>query len=299
MMSARGLVGVESRTKKPRQCRHEWRGCFWDVGIIAPAVLGETDGPILVLMMHSRRNLLVRAGALAFAGSGAALLSACGSTKKTSRLGAPLDQDPVVLRPNVPPRERVHTQSNRLPPPPRVTAGSFAMPSYIIDRTQWATFGPRVSETKPMGRINRITVHHDGMRVQTIRTSSQAARKLENIRRAHVANNGWADIGYHAAIDPQGRVWQGRPWHLQGAHVRDQNQHNLGILVMGNFQRERPTAAAMNALERLLIDVSGTYHVSARAVFGHRDLAPTACPGKFLVPRLAMIRDSGRFSGIA
>ena len=269
-------------------------------GIIALAVPGEPDQPIVLVMMPTRRTILFRAGALAIAGSGASLLAACGTTKKTTgRLGAPLDQDPVVLRPHMPPRDGPASNGGRPIPTPQHAVGGFVMPSYVISRSQWASFDPRVSETEPMGRIDRITVHHDGMRPQTIATSAEAARKLENIRRAHVANNGWADIGYHVAIDQQGRVWQGRPWHLQGAHVRDQNRDNLGILVMGNFDRERPTTAAMSSLERLLVDITSRYRVSTRSIFGHRDLAATECPGKNLMPRLAMIRQTGRISSLA
>ena len=68
------------------------------------------------------------------------------------------------------------------------------------------------------------------------------------IRRGHVNHNGWADIGYHFAVDRAGRVWSCRPLVWQGAHVKDRNEGNIGVLVLGNFEIERPTSAQLNAL---------------------------------------------------
>lgn len=151
-------------------------------------------------------------------------------------------------------------------------------PSGVIMRTRWASAGPVVALADPMGAVSTITVHHDGMSPFTSTRQSDAMSRLESIRNAH-RGNGWADIGYHYAIDPAGRVYECRPIRFQGAHVKDHNPHNLGILVMGNFMEQRPTSSALAALDAFVADRMKAYRVPISRVYTHQELRPTACPG--------------------
>ena len=152
-----------------------------------------------------------------------------------------------------------------------------------------------MSLANPMGRISRITIHHDAMEASGIRQASESRRRLADIQRAHMGN-GWADIGYHYAIDPMGNVWAGRPVQLQGAHVKDWNENNLGIMVMGNFMHERPTPQALASLARLVSSESARYRVSSSNIRTHRELSPTACPGDALQREVLAAR-SRRLAG--
>lgn len=116
-----------------------------------------------------------------------------------------------------------------------------------------------------------------------------AAGRLESIRRSHV-NKGWADIGYHYIIDPAGRVWQGRPISLQGAHVKDENPGNIGIMVMGNFDSQSPTPAALTTLDQFIAFQLRQYSLPVRRVYTHQELKPTACPGRSLQAYMARTR---------
>lgn len=140
-----------------------------------------------------------------------------------------------------------------------------------------------------MGRIQRITVHHDGMTPFYSVAMGDAAGRLESIRRSHV-NKGWADIGYHYIIDPAGRVWQGRPISLQGAHVKDENPGNIGIMVMGNFDSQSPTSAALTTLDQFIAFQMRQYNLPVRRVYTHQELKPTACPGRSLQAYMARTR---------
>ncbi|MEO1279171.1 MAG: peptidoglycan recognition family protein [Planctomycetota bacterium] len=146
-----------------------------------------------------------------------------------------------------------------------------------------------------MGRIERITIHHDAMPSSGFRTAADSNDRLNDILRAH-RNNGWADIGYHYAIDPMGNVWAARPVQLQGAHVRDWNERNLGIMMMGNFMHEQPTPRAIAALQALVASESARYRVPSGRVATHRELANTACPGDALQRQINASR-SRRDSG--
>lgn len=174
---------------------------------------------------------------------------------------------------------------------PKYSAPSGAVGNVsVLPRRAWTSSGiARPSEAYPMSGVSRITVHHSGVDSTGIGTQAQAARQIESIRKAHVSN-GWADIGYHFIIDPQGRVWAGRPIDRQGAHVKDENEHNLGVMVMGNFDRQMPTGAALDSLQSILAMQMRGYRVPLGRVYTHRELRPTACPGKNLQPRMIAMR---------
>ena len=104
---------------------------------------------------------------------------------------------------------------------------------------------------------------------------------------------GWADIGYHFVVDPSGRVWAARPLDRQGAHVKNENEHNLGILVLGNFEVQTPTPAAMTSLDALVVEAAMVNRVPLSNVRTHREWNPTACPGASLQAHMNRAR-SGR-----
>lgn len=144
--------------------------------------------------------------------------------------------------------------------------------------------------------VRSITFHHDGMDAFRDTTEWAAAARLETIRVAHRRRNPpFGDIGYHYIIDPAGRVWQGRPLDWQGAHVGGQNEGNLGICLLGNYEQQQPTAAQERAVQSFLSAQMAAYRVPPNRVYTHRELAATLCPGRYLQPRLAAVRaEAGR-----
>jgi len=140
-----------------------------------------------------------------------------------------------------------------------------------------------------LGVVSTITVHHDGMPPVTLRSARDVAARIDGIRHAH-QSRGWGDIGYHYIVDPFGRVWQGRPLAYQGAHVRDHNPHNLGVLNLGNFEIQSPTAAQLTTLERFLADRMTAHHVPLARLRTHRELMPTLCPGRSLQAAMNRMR---------
>lgn len=174
--------------------------------------------------------------------------------------------------------------------------------SGIIARREWTNAQPNMSLINPMNGISRITVHHDGMPPANLRAKADVASRLELIRRAHVGNHddggkNWADIGYHYVIDPQGRVWEGRAVRFQGAHVRNNNEHNLGIMVLGNFDEQKPTPEALSTLDAFLADRMRACRIGLDRVYTHQEINATACPGKHLQAYMRTTRsNSGRLA---
>lgn len=190
------------------------------------------------------------------------------------------------------PNPRWHTASPTPPvcivpptnPPPVAPPKSSVV---ILSRNAWTSSGPRKGVINDMNGVSRITVHHEGSTVFSSTSQSDVAARLESVRNSHLtrrARSGerWCDIGYHYIIDPAGRVWEGRNTRYQGAHVQDENEHNLGIMLLGNFERQRPTPAAMQSLDTFLAMQMQRYNVPLQRVRTHRELGPTSCPGSSL-----------------
>ncbi len=228
---------------------------------------------------HNRRAVLAKGVALLASGL---TIPACASRSRSNTASLP---GPIWP----------HEKGSNTPAPsaPRTTP---TIPSQgqvtVLARSQWTNTQPILSQTNPMVRIESITVHHDGMSPVDIRTQADAADRIEMIRTSHVEHRGWADIGYHLIVDPQGRVWQARPINLQGAHVKDHNPRNLGVLVLGNFEVQHPTPAAKQTLDRLLAHQSLTHRVPLRSIRTHREWASTACPGRNLQAHMNSTRAS-------
>jgi hypothetical protein len=165
--------------------------------------------------------------------------------------------------------------------PPRYAPQPGAQMAGVIPRRTWASSGPVMSLINPMNGVNRVTVHHSGIISAEIRSNSDSARMLENIRRGHLSQ-GWADIGYHYIIDPAGRIWEGRSVRYQGAHVKENNEHNLAVMCMGNYDVERPTSELLASLDLFVAEQMRVYNVPINRVYTHQELKPTACPGRNL-----------------
>lgn len=172
------------------------------------------------------------------------------------------------------------------PAQPPLPATPTPLPSTAgaISRSMWAKGRPIPTRMNRMTPIHRITIHHDGMSPFTDTSMSAAKHRLESIRRAHLRRRPqpFGDIGYHYAIDPSGRIWSGRPTTWQGAHVRAQNEGNLGIVVLGNYDQQSLNTAQKNALVRFLGQQMKTYNIRSNKVTTHQEMAATACPGRSL-----------------
>lgn len=164
----------------------------------------------------------------------------------------------------------------------------------VIPRSTWTSAGPiRGREINPMNGVQRITVHHEGWTPIFATDQRTIASRIEDIRGSHTGSRRWSDIGYHYVVDRAGRIWEGRNIRFQGAHVSKNNEHNVGIMVLGNFDRQSPSGAQLDALRLCLRSLMKTYGVSTRRVYTHQELMPTACPGRALQPRIASLRSNG------
>jgi N-acetylmuramoyl-L-alanine amidase len=155
----------------------------------------------------------------------------------------------------------------------------------VIPRADWTSKGPNLMQIRVMGGVNKLTVHHTAGEMETDGWK-RTALELERIREFHsgvkVTDRGWADIAYHFVVDRAGRVWQARPLAYQGAHVKGHNENNLGIVLLGNFEVQSPTAAQLVSLGGFIGFVRKLYAIPLKEVHTHGELGMTSCPGKKL-----------------
>ncbi|MBX3379217.1 MAG: N-acetylmuramoyl-L-alanine amidase [Phycisphaeraceae bacterium] len=178
------------------------------------------------------------------------------------------------------------------PPVNSPTSASYGLPTNVMPRSAWTNAGVIRSLANPMNGVNKITVHHDAIPSQNIRTQRDSVVRLNSVRQSHL-REGWADIGYHYVIDPSGRVWEARPLGYQGAHVKDKNEHNIGVMCMGNFEVQRPTPQQTAALDAFVASLMQRHKIPNSRVYTHQELGQTACPGRNLQVYMLATRSRG------
>lgn len=171
----------------------------------------------------------------------------------------------------------------------------------IVDLRRVSWRAARVGgTTERLGRPRRITLHHFGDRNVTAYSRESTAKLLRGIQENHQRKRRWVDIGYHYIVDRAGRVWEGRPLSLVGAHAGPggANEGNIGILVLGNFERQHLTVAQQRRLRRCVDELRDRYGIPLTEVLSHREirqrrkLTATDCPGRRLRQWLQRYRRS-------
>ena len=134
-----------------------------------------------------------------------------------------------------------------------------------------------------MRNLSEIIIHCTDTRPEWWSDRS-SADKVAEVRRWHVEERKWSDVGYHYLIDRDGTVIEGRPLERVGAHVKNHNTGTIGISLFGghggastddffdNFTEDQDRAL------RTLINKLRDDYPSITKVTGHNAYANKACP---------------------
>lgn len=125
-----------------------------------------------------------------------------------------------------------------------------------------------------MRTINQIIVHC---------TATPEGRDIDaaTIKKWHVEDNGWSDIGYHWVIKLDGTIEKGRHESKSGAHAKGHNSKSIGVVYVGGCDndmnpKDTRTDAQKETLRCLLQDIKGRYPKAE--IIGHRDVSAKDCP---------------------
>ncbi|WP_050349072.1 N-acetylmuramoyl-L-alanine amidase [Arsenicicoccus sp. oral taxon 190] len=163
-----------------------------------------------------------------------------------------------------------------------------------------------------------VVVHHTAG--QNSYTAAQSASIIRGIYAYDTGGLGWCDVAYNMIVDKYGQKFEGRYGGLnrsvKGAHADSFNTRTFGISILGNYDTTPVPDAGMWALKQgiamrisqfyirpygqttLYSEYNGTTSKYAKGqaylannIAGHRDSSNTACPGRYLYPRLKELRD--------
>lgn len=120
---------------------------------------------------------------------------------------------------------------------------------------------------KPHRHINRVFLHcsasdydhHDDISV---------------IKKWHVEENGWSDVGYHFFIKSTGEVQIGRSLERTPAAQKGHNAHTIAICLHG---KTKFTPEQFRSLRHLCDEINRSYN--SITFHGHNEVAPgRECP---------------------
>lgn len=109
-----------------------------------------------------------------------------------------------------------------------------------------------------------------------------ATKEGQNFRAADIdrwhRQRGWKMIGYNYVIGLDGKIEEGRPLTMNGAHCKGWNDHSIGIVYVGGLDRsgkskDTRTLAQKKAMHLLVEQLMEKYPTIVD-VLGHRDTSP-------------------------
>lgn len=108
--------------------------------------------------------------------------------------------------------------------------------------------------------------------------------QVKEIRRWHMEDRGWRDIGYHRIIGREGQIGIGRSLWEYGAHVQGHNRGTVGVCLIGGHGAaadddffDHFTHKQDVALRRYIGELKELTTITK--ITGHSEYANKACPG--------------------
>lgn len=160
-----------------------------------------------------------------------------------------------------------------------------SLPHHVIGRTGWHAAAAKTTLMTPNSSIVKLTIHHSGVKTE-LHTDERAA--LRSMQRFHQDERKWGDLAYHFIVGPSGSVYQGRDTaYAADTATNYKPTGHVTICVLGNFDHQMPTLAALRALTDLICALLHEFRLTPTDIRIHQQLASTACPGKKLADWLS------------
>lgn len=166
---------------------------------------------------------------------------------------------------------------------------TFGLVDRVFSRRSWGAASARGSQSRM--NPSRVTVHHTDGHPRTELAAS--IEEMRGYQAYHMKGHGWADIGYHFVVDGAGRVFEGRHTDVLGAHAEGANTNNVGIAVMGDYNKTQLNGAQKDMLRHLISFLAIKYQTDPRQngfIQGHQHFNNTDCPGRNIAAYLAELR---------
>jgi uncharacterized protein with LGFP repeats len=201
-------------------------------------------------------------------------------------------------------------------PPTAVLAPG--VPPNIISRAQWgADESMRCGNPLHDNGVRAAIVHHTAG--SNDYSPEDSAAIVRAVYAYHTQTLGWCDIAYNALVDKYGQVFEGRAGAItslvEGSHTGGFNKDTWGVAMLGDFNDIPPTQIQLRTVGRLIgwrlgldgVDPEGTVTLTSAggsythfprgstptlpAIFTHRDVGITDCPGNAAYAAMDEVRD--------
>ena len=131
--------------------------------------------------------------------------------------------------------------------------------------------------------VTTIVVHHTaGMASNDIKQVVSGINRLHARKFRKMGKSLGLTIAYHYLITPDGKVWRTRDLQDVGYHAGDWNVnlHSIGVCLVGDFTKYRPTKSQVRSLDRLVRRLRSERRISK--VIPHSYCRATLCCGEHL-----------------
>jgi hypothetical protein len=157
------------------------------------------------------------------------------------------------------------------------TTASLAvgLPPGVRSRDAWNAAPPVLPYTPQTPK--EVSLHHTGAPYYGKPGPEQY---LRNIQAFHTGKDReWEDIAYHFLVDLDGMVWAGRPPTVMGNPSIYYDAMNVVLICfLGDYDSQMPTDAQLASTATTTAWLMKQFNITS-PLTGHRDHAPTACPG--------------------
>lgn len=123
---------------------------------------------------------------------------------------------------------------------------------------------------KPTGIVIHHSLTRDGVTVD-----------WDAIKRYHMQEKGWVDIGYHAGVERIDGILTtltGRPIDEIGAHCLGHND-TIGICIVGNYDLAPPDNSMLMYAAAVVAGYLRMFKLPVSSIHRHHDYAEKSCPG--------------------
>ncbi|WP_421734411.1 N-acetylmuramoyl-L-alanine amidase [Cellulomonas sp.] len=186
----------------------------------------------------------------------------------------------------------------------------------VFTRDAWGARAQVCSPDVAKTLVGAVLHHTAGS--NTYASVAEAMQQIRNDQAYHIDGRGWCDIGYNFIVDKWGNLYEGRQNSLTqpiiGVHAGGFNTGTVGVSMLGEYGAVAPSPAMQEAVARIIGYRLGVYGrnpdgsmvyttlggensrfaagttLQLPVVFGHRDVAYTACPGNLGYSTLPGIR---------
>jgi len=137
----------------------------------------------------------------------------------------------------------------------------------------------------PLSVISRVTIHQCSPVVMGHNMGLTFSNDIAGIAKAQSLLPAVGSLAYTAGFLPSGDVEIGRPLSHCSPHALGRNEHGLGLVFVGSFEREAPTPEALNTGAEFVAHVCRELLLETEWIEGHSEIVGgshrenNTCPG--------------------